>query len=50
MVRKEEFIKKFIINIEKILREELPDSGTLDEMYEVVRTILQRRLYFLRRK
>ena len=50
MVTKEAFIKRFLVIIEKALRENLPDVGTLDEMYNSVRTILKHRLYFTMRR
>jgi len=50
MVTKKEFIKRVLIIIEKILREELLDYGTLDEMYHSLRTIFRKRLYLLMRR
>lgn len=50
MVTKEAFIKRFLVVIEKALREHLPDAGTLDEMYDSVRTILKQRLYLSMRR
>ena len=46
MVTKETFIKRILVIIEKILTEELPATGTLEEMYKSIRTIFNRRLYF----
>jgi hypothetical protein len=47
MVSKEAFIKRILVIIEKALREHLPDFGTLDEMYDSVRTIFKQRGYTL---
>ena len=50
MVTKKSFIKRILIIIEKHLEECLPESGTLEEMYECVRIIFRRRLYLIRRR
>lgn len=50
MVTKDAFIKRFLVVLEKHLRQDLPDTGTLEEMYNSVRTILKHRLYFTMRR
>jgi hypothetical protein len=50
MVTKEAFIKRILVIIEKILREGLLEEGTLEEMYNSLRIIFQRRLYFTLRR
>jgi hypothetical protein len=40
MVKKEEFIKKFLKKIEKQLKESLPEEDTLGDMYRKTKDIL----------